>query len=208
MGQWDDKFVKAEKKWESWKMHDYSQTERVLPLIIEDKARQHPDHVVFQFRDDQMTLAELDDRINRVANGFLAIGIKHGDKVAIMLPNCEEFLYTWFGLNKIGAVEVPINVALKGAGLTHQIVQSDSVALVADTVFLDRLDPVAGDLSTVRQVIFRHSGTEPAPTSWASFETLQFEELMGHSGDKPDVVVRYDDMASILYTSGSFICRS
>ena len=125
-------------------MHEYAQDDRVLSQIIEDKARKNPDHVVFQFRDDPITLGELNERINRAANGFLALGVKKGDKVAIMLPNCPEFLYAWFGLNKIGAVEVPINVALKGTGLAYQIVQSDSVALVADTQYLDRLEALPG----------------------------------------------------------------
>jgi len=111
MGQWDDKFERHARKWESWNMQEYSQHDRVLTDIIEDKARQFPDHVVFQFRDDPLTLGELNERINKVANGFLSLGVKHGDKVALMLPNNPEFLYTWFALNKIGAVEVPISVA-------------------------------------------------------------------------------------------------
>ena len=143
MGRWDDKFERHERKWASWNMHEYSQHDRVLTKIIEDKARRYPDHVVFQFADDPITLGELNESINKAANGFLALGVKHGDKVAIMLPNCPEFLYAWFGLNKIGAVEVPINVALKGAGLAYQIDQSDSVVLVADTEYLDRLGGVA-----------------------------------------------------------------
>ena len=99
MGRWDDKFERAEKKWASWSMQEYAQEERVLTDIIADKARQKPDHVVFQFRDYPITFGELNERINRAANGFLAMGVQKGDMVAIMLPNCPEFLYTWFGLN-------------------------------------------------------------------------------------------------------------
>ena len=155
MGQWDDKFERPAKKWASWNMQDYSQHDRVLTGIIEDKARQYPDHVVFQFRDDPITLGEFNESINRAANGFAALGIKQGDKVAIMLPNCPEFLYAWFGLNKLGAVEVPINVALKGQGLAYQMVQSDCIALVADTEYLDRLEGVVDDLNGINHVVSR-----------------------------------------------------
>lgn len=204
MGQWDDKFEKHAKKWASWKMQEYAQEDRVLTRIIEDKARQYPDHVVFQFRDDPLTLAELNENINKAANGFLALGVKPGDKVAIMLPNCPEFLYAWFGLNKIGAAEVPINVALKGNGLTYQIVQSDSVALVADTQFLDRLGDVAGDLKTINHAIFTncHNDDQPLP-QWPGVESLWFPDLMGHGSDTPAITVTFKDMASILYTSGT-----
>ncbi len=204
MGQWDDKFIRAEKKWESWHMQEYAQADRVLSHIIEDKARQDPDRVVFQFRDDPLTIGDMNDRINQAANGFLSLGINKGDKVAIMLPNCEEFLYAWFGLNKIGAVEVPINVALKGAGLIHQIVQSDCVALVADISFSDRLDAVSDDLVSVRHVIWRQM--DPVGTvlpSWKNIEALVFPEFLSHSIVAPDVSVHFSDMASILYTSGT-----
>ena len=98
MGHWDDKFERAERKWASWQAcRSTRQHDRVLTHIIEDKARKHPNHVVFQFRDDPITLGDLNERINRAANGLLALGVKPGDKVAIMLPNCPEFLYAWFG---------------------------------------------------------------------------------------------------------------
>ena len=204
MGRWDDKAARAARKWAGWKMQEYPQHERVLTRIIEDKARQYPDHVVFQFRDDPITLGELNERINKAANGFLALGVGHGDKVAIMLPNCAEFLYAWFGLNKIGAVEVPINVALKGTGLAYQIDQSDSVVLIADVEYLDRLQEVAADLKTVRHVVFS-GAIDPArpPPSLQGKEQLTFAELMAHSPDTPAATVHYSDLATILYTSGT-----
>jgi crotonobetaine/carnitine-CoA ligase len=204
MGQWDDKFERAAGKWASWRMEEYALHERVLTRIIEDKARRHPNRVVFQFRDDPITFGELNERINKAANGFLALGVKHGDKVAIMLPNCPEFLYAWFGLNRIGAVEVPINVALKDAGLAYQIDQSDSVMLVADIEYLDRLAEVADKLKTVRHVVFldRGDGRQRLP-GWQRLETLTFRDLMAHSSDTPDAVVHYSDLATILYTSGT-----
>ncbi len=204
MGRWDDKARKAASKWKSWRMQEYAQHDRVLTRIIADKARRNPNRVVFQFRDDPLTLGELDERINRAANGFLALGVKPGDKVAIMLPNCPEFLYAWFGLNRIGAVEVPINTALKGKGLTYQITQSDSVALVADAEYLDRLGDVAGDLKGVRQaaLLDRAAGSRP-PAKLGSLETLSFGELMDRPGTDPGIPVNYRDMATILYTSGT-----
>jgi crotonobetaine/carnitine-CoA ligase len=204
MGQWDDKFERAAAKWESWQMQDYPQDERVLHRIIEDKARQYPNHVVFQFRDQPITLGELNDGINQAANGYLALGVKPGDKVAIMLPNCPEFLYSWFGLNKIGAVEVPINVALKGDGLTYQIDQSDCVALLADVEYLDRLEGVASDLKTVRNLVFTdNANTGAALPDWSGFEMLTYHELSDRPATTPDATTHFSDLASILYTSGT-----
>ena len=204
MGQWDDKLEKASRKWESWNMHEYAQEERVLTHIIEDKARQNPNHVVFQFCDDPITLGEFNDHINKVANGFLALGVKKGDKVAIMLPNCPEFLYTWFGLNKIGAVEVPINSALKGDGLSYQIVHSDSVALVADTQFLENLNNVAERLTKVRHTIFLDTqGSQDGVPKLPGCEEMSFADFSDKLSTSPDVKVHFNDMACILFTSGT-----
>jgi crotonobetaine/carnitine-CoA ligase len=182
-------------------MHDYSREDRVLTRIIEDKASKKPNRVVFQFRDDPITFGELNDGINKAANGFLALGVKPGDKVAIMLPNCEAFLYAWFGLNKIGAVEVPINVSLKGDGLVHQIVQSDCVGLVADAEYLDSLEGVADQLPGVRHMVFR-TADELLPT-WQGKESLSVSELMDHPATTPDINVNFSDLATIIYTSGT-----
>jgi crotonobetaine/carnitine-CoA ligase len=106
-------------------------------------------------------------------------------------------------LNKIGAVEVPINVALKGTGLVHQIVQSDCMVLVADAKFLDRLDPISDDLTTVKHAVFYNTPEGQSLPTWKSIESSTFAELMDHSSDSPNVIVHFTDMASILYTSGT-----
>ncbi len=204
MGRWDDKFERAARKWDSWRMTEYAQQERVIGRILEDKARRDPAHVVYQFGDAPLTVGALDERVNRVANAFLELGIKKGDKVALMLPNCPEFLYTWFGLNRIGAVEVPINVALKGVGLSYQITQSDSVLLVADTQYLDRLSQVAADLTTVRNVVFLDTGAGPhTGASWQGYDASDFAQLLAQPATRPHVDVHFSDPASILYTSGT-----
>ena len=78
--------------------------------LLESRVRQHPDKAFLIF-EDQVIYADFDTTVNRVANGFLRLGISAGDRVCVMLANCPEFLYAWFGLMKIGAILVPINSA-------------------------------------------------------------------------------------------------
>ena len=117
MGQWDDKFERAERKWASWRMHEYAQPDRVIGRIIEDKARRQPNREVLQFREQVITYEQLNLLVNRVANGFIALNIHPENKVALMLSNRAEFLLAWFALNRIGSLCVPFNIELKGAGL-------------------------------------------------------------------------------------------
>lgn len=75
----------------------------VLGELLEEKARKNKDKTYLYFKDDKISYKEINEISNRVANGFLKLGVKRGENVCIMLPNSPEFLYNWFGLAKIGA---------------------------------------------------------------------------------------------------------
>jgi len=137
----------------TWRIKEYPIEEQILTNIIEDKAGTYPDRILFQFDDLKISFKQFNENINRAANGLKEFGIGRGDNVAIMMPNCPEFLYTWFGLNKIGPIEVPINTALKGDPLLHQLTQSDAKAIVLDTQFLDRVQPLEERLPDMKAMI-------------------------------------------------------
>ncbi|WP_421793739.1 ATP-dependent acyl-CoA ligase [Hydrocarboniphaga effusa] len=200
MGQWDDKFERAQRRWASWTMREYAQADRVLPLIIEDKARRLPYHEIFRFRDEAISFEQLNERINRVANGLLSIGVKPGDKVALMLPNRVEFLYAWFGLNKIGAANVPINVAQRDAGLAYQIDQADCVALVVDAAYREHIEAIADRVPKLRHLVV--VGDRPT-ADWAGKPTLSFEQLIDASSSAPGIALDFRNLATISYTSGT-----
>src|SRR5438132_8576189 len=84
--------------------------------LLESRVRQHPDKAFLIFEDQVISYADFDTTVNRVACGFLRLGIGAGDRVCVMLANCPEFLYAWFGPMKIGAILVPINSAFRRTG--------------------------------------------------------------------------------------------
>ncbi|SOE87499.1 Acyl-CoA synthetase (AMP-forming)/AMP-acid ligase II [Burkholderia sp. YR290] len=203
MGQWDDKFERAERRWANWTMQAYAQTERVIGHIVEDKARRDPYHEVFRFRDRTISFEQLNALSNRAANGFRALSVGSGDKVAVMLTNRVEFLIAWFGLNRIGAVCVPINVALKGEGLAYQIDHADCVALVAEPAFSVPLEAVADRLPKLRHTIVAEGRALSCFTGWPGREPLHFDELMAHAETAPGVSVDFRQLSTISYTSGT-----
>jgi len=187
----------------TWKVKEYPVEQQILTDIIEDKARSYPDRIIFQFDDLQISWADLNDNINRAANGLLKMGIGRGDNVAIMMPNCPEFLYSWFGLNKIGAVEVPINTALKGDPLLHQLTKSDCKAILLDAEFLDRVQALEEKLPQMETMVVAAEPGVSVQIPKTKLKGLPFSELMESPATKPDVVVRFNDVVSILYTSGT-----
>ncbi len=77
----------------------------------------------------QFSYASLNEEINRTANLFYSLGIRKGDRVALHLDNCPEFIFCWFGLAKIGAIMVPINARLLGEE-SAWILQNSQVSLL------------------------------------------------------------------------------
>lgn len=204
MSRWEDKFEKAEKKWAAWQMQEYGQADRILPAIIEDKARRLPNHVVFQFGEKQITFEQLHLRTNQLANGFRCHGVGYESKVAVMLPNIPEHLYSWFGLSKLGGVDVPINVALRGNGLAHQINHGDCVGLVVFEDYLDHIESILEKLDNLRFVVVVGSGDEsPQLPAWEGLDISRYTDFSNQSDATPDLNISFKDLSTILFTSGT-----
>jgi crotonobetaine/carnitine-CoA ligase len=182
-------------------MEDVS-TPRVLGELIDDRAKRNGDKIFLRFKDQKFTYDDIRRYANRCANAFKNLGIVKGDKVSIMLPNCPEFLYVWFGLAKCGAVEVPVNTSYKGEFLRHIVDQSDSRIFVIAHEFLDRLKLIEDSLKKVERVVVL-GGIQKQETSQFKIPIMSFEEFFNSAETPVDVVVYPWDPLSIIYTSGT-----
>lgn len=184
---------------------DYPLSERTIGRILADKARRIPGRPFLLWQGRSYTYAEIEAITNRYANGFAAYGIGHGDHVAVLLPNCPEFLWVVWGLGKLGAVAVPLNTAAKGDMLAYFIGQSDSKLLIADSEWADRIAAVAGALPELGTYVFR--GPIPGELPTVAGSPVQVLSLQAFESDDetapPLDRVRHDDAHLIVYTSGT-----
>ena len=88
--------------------------DRVIHQVIRQKADQFGNREFLRFGDRTFGYMDIDRESDRVAAAFQAQGLAKGDKVGLVMKNRPEYLFTWFGLSKLGAVEVPINTAHRG----------------------------------------------------------------------------------------------
>ncbi len=179
-----------------------SETKNVVGTLIQQRAQSHADRVFLFFEDQKITWGQIDKQSNRFAQGLRDMGIKKGDKVVLMMQNHPDFLYSWFGTSKLGAVEVPVNVAYKGDSLSYIINNSDSKILFIDAALADRLVIIKDDLKKLERIVCRGQAEEAIidslPVPVVSME--QFEQF------PPDPVtaeVAWTDPLGILYTSGT-----
>lgn len=147
-----------------------------------------------------LTFAELEEHANRVANGFAREGIQRGDHVAIMLPNCAEMLYTLFGLAKLGAISVPINVAYRGDIFEHQLKSSDSIMLVIDGQFVERIAFSEARLPKLKKVFVRTNAAKP---TGLKSPAVAFRTLVDAPATVPDIAVLHSESLALMYTSGT-----
>ena len=83
--------------------------ERTLLDYLTDTVRERPDHAVLIFKGRAMSVSELDALSNAFAAALVNLGVKRGDRIAILLPNCPQFLIAQYGAWKAGAVIAPLN---------------------------------------------------------------------------------------------------
>ena len=175
---------------------------RVLPELLEDRARRNGDRIFLRFKDLSFTYNDMNRNANRCANAFMNQGIVKGDKASIMLPNCPEYLDIWFGSAKIGAVEVPINTSYKGEFLRHILDQSDSKILVIAYEYLDRLKLIEDALPKLKKVIVLGSPQKEETVKY-KIPMMTYEEFVNVSDTPVDVKIYPSDPQNIIYTSGT-----
>jgi crotonobetaine/carnitine-CoA ligase len=176
--------------------------EDVIGKLVRRKALSQQDRVFLHFKDETVTFQQLDETSNRFANGFKALGMSKNDKIAIMMRNHPDFLYTWFGSAKLGAIEVPINTAYKGDLLGHIINNSDSKILIIEGDYLDRLMLIKEDLTKLEQIICHGEMAEEIASS-LPVSISAFTQFLEYPSDPLEADVSPKDPVAIMYTSGT-----
>jgi crotonobetaine/carnitine-CoA ligase len=150
----------------------------------------------FVRQDDRaLTYREAEMSANQAAHGLASLGIAAGDTVCVLLDNSLEFLLVWFGLAKLGAIEVPLNTAYKGWQLANLIVESGAAVLVTERRFLRQVRAEQTGLRTI-VLVDGATGADPYTVDWA-------ELVRDRPATPPDVVVAPEDPVAIMHTSGT-----
>jgi long-chain acyl-CoA synthetase len=105
------------------------------------------------FEGKTISYAELDEHACKAANALASLGIRRGDRVALMLPNIPEFVYSFLGIQKIGAVAVPFNTMYKGREIIHILNDSAAKAIICLTNFANLINEIREDVPSLEHVI-------------------------------------------------------
>ncbi|WHZ05005.1 long-chain-fatty-acid--CoA ligase [Neobacillus sp. YX16] len=161
---------------------------------LKDSAARFPNRTAYTFLNESTTYAELDSFVDSAASGLSAGGIKKGDRVAIMLGNCPEFIIAYYGILRAGAVVVPINPAYTSGEISYILSNSQAKAVISDSSLEATISPLREKLENLKMVIY----TDSIEFEWA------WERLIQEPNEKNESPsIEENDLAVILYTSGT-----
>jgi carnitine-CoA ligase len=181
---------------------NWSVGQRDTAIDALDRAvAKHPDRILLDIGGDFFTYGDIDRLSTRLANALGKLGVRQAETVVTMLDNNVDAIVSWLAINKLRAVSVPINTALRGDFLRHQIVDAGAKLILCEADYLERIRTLIGDLPSVRTVLCR-GAVYPAAHS-PGVHIAPLDEFMGNDDtplrDKPQP----SDLACLIYTAGT-----
>ena len=167
-----------------------------LSEMLRGRVEQHPEKLALIFKEGRWSYAEFQREVDRVAYGFIRMGVKKGDRIALVLPNCAEFLFAVFAVTQIGAVFVPLNPQYTAEEAEYVLQHSEASIVLTSPELLPLIDAVRESLPDLEQVIVTGAGGMAGSLSWKEF-------LSGVSDKHSNLAVDPQDLGSITYTSGT-----
>ncbi len=158
-------------------------------------ARLHPERECLVCEGRRFTWRQLDERVDRLANGLRALGIAPGEHVAILALNNHRYVELYYAAARAGVIVVPLNWRLPPEELAWVIEHADAVALVSDAVMADAAAEVRARATRLRCAISL-DGPSPGLTD--------YEELLERSSPARHVGPRDENaMCMLMYTGGT-----
>jgi acyl-CoA synthetase (AMP-forming)/AMP-acid ligase II len=154
-----------------------------------------PDRVAVTCAGDSRTFAQLQERVNRLANALQSLGLGKGDKVAVMALNSVAYVETYYACAKLGAVFVPLNYRAKKEELAYMVNNSETKAMFVGERYLELTAGIRPQFETVQHFICY----DARPEGMTPYEDL----VAGHEPEEIFVDVEDQDPTIIIYTSGT-----
>ena len=151
------------------------------------------------FLGDTYSFTDINQAACRLANGLSKLGVKKGQTVVTLLDNSADAVFIWFAINKLGAVSVPVNTALKGEFLRHQVGDAGAAVVIAESDYADRVASIADKLPELTTLVHRGA----VPTVSIKQTLLAWNDLLSDDASEPDVQVMPHDLAMLIYTGGT-----
>ncbi len=162
--------------------------------MLEENARRYARRVALIFERRRISYRKLTETVSKLAAGLLNLGIRPGEKIGILLSNSPEYVFSYFGILKTGAVVVPLNSFLKTEELRYILADSEVKFLITSCDFLEMANQLRIRVESLEKIIIVNRKIS---------KTISFEELLSSSPLRAGPVLLPEETALLLYTSGT-----
>jgi acyl-CoA synthetase (AMP-forming)/AMP-acid ligase II len=167
----------------------------LLKDVLISNAHRYPNKIALIDKPHRMSWKELNERVNRVSNAILSLGISKGDRIAILSENCQQYAELLFASTKIGVISVCLNYRFSPEQLSRMLKICQPKGIVVQGKFRNNLEAMRSELSYIDKFIGLGNGH--------GYET-DFESLVGKSSNhEPKVELNEDDGYAICFSSGT-----
>jgi len=207
------------KRWhKSWPLlvPKHFDVEKPVSEYIRDWAILQPNKIALCFYGRDITYSELNAAIDRAAWGLVGLGIKKGDRVAIHMENCPQFVIAYFGVQRAGGVVVPVNPMFKQAEIEYELNDSGAETLIGMISLYEEVrkarstTPLKNVILTSLRDYMPATPILPIPSEVNDHtpdlaETLRFTDLIEKSQNSPICLVNdmAEDLSILQYTGGT-----
>ena len=159
---------------------------------LKQLARTHPDRVAIVDDAGRWTFRRFHQRVTRFGNAMHGLGLANGDRIALLLPDCREYLEADYGAMAAGFVRVPMDPRLTRRELVELLQRAGVRALVTHPSFGDKVERLTEDVETLRSIVFVGKG--PGHDYEALLEKSSEHSLPDGDGD---------DLATLNFSGGT-----
>lgn len=167
-----------------------------ISSIIRRAAQINPNGIATIFKDRQQSWSQLLDRVSRLAGALQQIGMKPGDRVALLSLNSDRFIEYYFAVVWGGGAMMPMNIRWAAAECAYALNDAGAEILLVDEAFKDMATTLQADVPELKTVVYCGDGEVPA-------DTLNYETLISITDPVQDAGRSGDDLAGVFYTGGT-----
>jgi long-chain acyl-CoA synthetase len=198
----------------------YPYPKKMLNDIVAEAARERPTHPAILFKGNRIIWSELHDRSLSMASALQSLGAREGDRVALIMPNCPQFIISQLGAWHAGAIVSPLNPLYTEEEIVHALNETGAETAVVLTPFYNKVKALQSQTSLKRIIATNIKEYLPVSSRWLF--TLFKEKKDGHritlqtrdhwlqnllhryaDAKRPPVKVGPDDPALLMFTGGT-----
>jgi long-chain acyl-CoA synthetase len=173
-------------------MHRHN--EMLLGDLLRKDAKLYPEKEAIIFKNNRLNYKTFHERSIKIANSLISLGVKKGDRVAVLMKNCHQYCELYFAIPQTGAIIVPLNYRLAREELIWIINNAEPNTLFLAEEYIEIIQNIRTQIPSVKNFICIGTSNE-----WM----MKYEDMLNAPYIEPDIDIHDEDVVSIYYTSGT-----